>query len=84
MGGPLYGDAGGHAKEPRDSSVLSVLVSGWEGQKGGVDGLHAEAAHDLDCDAEERNVVAGGSQSAGLIFKTDAEPIFRGRKEVFA
>jgi hypothetical protein len=36
--------------------------------------VHAQAAHHSQCDAEEWDAVAGGGQSAGLIFKTVADP----------
>lgn len=70
----LHGDPGGDAEESRDSELLSALVSGGEGEEVGVDGLHAEAPHNSQCDGEEWHVVAGGRQSAGLIFKTVADP----------
>lgn len=65
--------SGGHAKEPRDPGVLSASLSGGEGEEIGVDGLHAQATHRSQCDAEEWNAVAGGGESAGLIFKTVAQ-----------
>ena len=56
----LYDGAGGHSEEPSDSGDLSAPLSGGEGEEGGVDGLHAQAAHHSQCDAEEWNAVAGG------------------------
>ena len=51
----------------RDSSVLSATLPDGEGKEVGVDGLPAPAAHRSQCDAEERNAVAGGGESSGLI-----------------
>ena len=70
----LYGGAGGHAEESRDSGVLSAPLSGGESEEVGVDRLHAQTAHDSQCDAEEWDAVAGGGQSACLTFKTVAVP----------
>lgn len=47
------------SKEPHNSSVLSSPLPGEEGEEVGVDGLHKQAAHRSQCDAEEWNVVAG-------------------------
>ena len=69
-----HGGPGGHAAESGDSRVLSATLSGGEGEEVGVDGLHAKAADHSQCDAEEWNAVAGGGESAGLIFKTVAAP----------
>ena len=44
-------------------------MSGGEGEEAGVDGLHAQAAHRSQCNAEEWNAVAGGGESAGLILR---------------
>ena len=44
-------------------------MSGGEGEEAGVDGLHTQAAHRSQCDAEEWNAVAGGGESAGLILR---------------
>lgn len=44
-------------------------MSGGEGKEVGVDGLHAQAAHRSQCDAEEWNAVAGGGESVGLILR---------------
>ena len=52
-GNPQYGRPGGHAQESRDSKLLSAFVSGGKGKEAPVDGLHAEAAHDSQCDVEE-------------------------------
>ena len=52
-----------------------VSQSGEEGEEAGVDGLHAEVAHDSQLDAKEWDAVAGGGQSAGLIVITVADPI---------
>ena len=75
-GRALYGSAGGNAEESGDSDLLSALVSGRKGQEVGVDGMHAEAAHHLECDGQERYPVARGRKSACLIFKTVADPEF--------
>lgn len=71
----LHGGLGGHAKEPRDSGVLSAPLSGGKGEEAHVDGLPAEATDHSQCNAEERDAVAGGGQSTDLIFKTVADPI---------
>src|SRR6266705_1196502 len=73
-GGTLHGGAGGHPQEPDDSDLLTALVSGGQGEEAGLDGLHAEAAHDSHRYAEEWDTVASGSESASLIFKTVADP----------
>lgn len=73
---PLHGGAGGHTAEFGHSGVLSALVPGRKSEEVGVDGLHAEVAHDSQCDAEEWNAVAGSGQSVGLIFKTVADPLY--------
>ena len=65
------------SEEPGYSDLLTVLVSGGQGEEAGVDGLHAEAAHDSHRYAEEWDTVAGGSESAGLIFKTVPDPDYR-------
>ena len=65
--------SGGHAKEPRDLGVLSASLSRGEGEEVGVDGLHAQAAHRSQCDAEEWSAVADDGQSADLMFKTVAQ-----------
>lgn len=74
-GRTLHGNAGGDPEESRDSVHLSALVSGGEGEEVSVDGLHTEAPHHSQCDGEAWHAVAGGGQSAGLIFKTVADPI---------
>lgn len=61
-------------RNARDSGVLSAPLSGGEGEEAGVDGVHAQAAHHSQCDAEEWDALAGGGQSAGLMFKTVADP----------
>jgi hypothetical protein len=77
-GGPVHGGPRSHAAEPRDSDVRSASLSGREGEEAGVDRVHAETAHDSQCDAEERDVMASGGKSAGLIFKTVADlPLIR-------
>jgi len=50
-------------------------VSGGQGEEAGVDGVHAEAAHHSQRDAEEWDAVAGDGQSADLIFQTVADPV---------
>jgi len=50
-------------------------VSGGQGEEAGVDGVHAEAAHHSQRDAEEWDAVAGDGQSADLIFQTVAAPV---------
>lgn len=57
-GGSLYGGPRGHAAEPRHSDVLSASLSGREGEEAGADGVHAEATHDSQCDAEEEDAMA--------------------------
>lgn len=61
LGGPcpcavrtLHGDSGGDTEESRDSA----LVSGGEGEVVGVDGLHAKAPHDSQCDGEAWHAMA--------------------------
>ena len=76
-GGTLHGGAGGHPEEPGYSDLLPELVSGGQGEQAGVDGLHAEAAHNSQRHGEEWDTVSGGSESAGLIFKTVADPDYR-------
>ena len=71
----VYGGSGGHTEEPSDSHLLSAFVSGGESEEAGIDGLHAEAADHLECDGEEQDAVAGGRQSARLIFETVADSI---------
>lgn len=68
----LYMGPRGHAPEPRDSGSISVSVR-QESEEAGVDGVHAEATHDSQCDAEERDAMAGGGYSADLMFKTVAD-----------
>ena len=58
----------------RNPVIRAFYLQGGEGKKVSVDGLHAEATHHSQCDAEERNAVASCGQSAGLIFKTVADP----------
>ena len=44
--------------ESGDPHLLSALVSGREGQEVGVVRVHAETAHDSQCNGEERDAVA--------------------------
>lgn len=69
----LHGGPRGHAPEPGDSDVLSASLSGRGSEEAGVDGVHAEATRDSQCDAEERDAMAGGGYSADLMFKTVAD-----------
>ncbi len=50
-------------------------MSGGQGEEAGVDGVHAEAAHHSQRDAEEWDAVAGDGRSADLIFQTVADPV---------
>ena len=53
-GRTLHGNSGGDTEESRDSA----LVSGGEGEVVGVDGLHAKAPHDSQCDGEAWHAMA--------------------------
>jgi hypothetical protein len=52
--------------------ALILALSGREGQEAGVDGVHAEVAHDSQCVAEEWDAVAGDLRPARLTVKTVA------------
>ncbi len=60
-------------KNPVIWGLLPALVSGGEGEEARLDGVHAEATHNSQCDGEEWHAVAGGGQSARVIFKTVAD-----------
>ena len=67
------GAPGGDAEESRDSERLPARVSGGEGEEVGVDGLHAEAPHESQCDGEEWHAVAGGVPIGPLDFQDSCE-----------
>lgn len=48
-------------------------MAGVEGEEVGEDAQHAEGAHHHQRHAEERDTVAGGNRSAGLIIKGVAQ-----------
>ncbi len=50
-------------------------MPGGQGEEACVDGVHAEAAHHSQRDAEEWDAAAGDGQSADLIFQTVADAV---------
>ena len=50
----------------------SAALPGRKGEETGAHGLYTQVAHDLECDAEEWNPLAGYGRTARLIFKTVA------------
>ncbi len=74
----LDGGAGRQAEEPRDSRLLSVPISGGQGNGVGVDGLHAQVACDPQWNAEEWDVLVQHGSSARLILKAVAALLLSG------
>ena len=56
----LHGRTRGHPLQSRHSCVLSALVCRRESPKGGAHGVHAQAAHHPECDAQTPYPLAAG------------------------
>ena len=62
------------SEEPGHPVFLSTALPSVQGEEARVDGVYAQATHHSQRDAEVPNTVAGDRVSAGLIFKTVADP----------